>query len=739
MADLRLKSSDEIFSAIQATALELYPNESWSGLREGTFEWLLAKVVAEVSSINGQYLDLRALNAYISTAITRRDLRNVASNLGLFPRERAGATVDLSITASADVTIPKGSEFISTSGESFCSTAALVLSTGSSLSGTVQVVHSKYQQKTVIASGNDGEVIELLKDDVLPEHVTVTVDSVEWTAVDHWGDSSSTDTHFIVSFDDRNRAGLVFGNGTYGARLSAGASIVIDIYTGGGLAGNAVDAGEIDTLVSSFSGSSNVSTITNISAPSGGRAADSFETVRNQIPAQMASVSGIINSVDGADALVAALSWCQDAYIDTGFNLHAGTYVPTATVVALPASDSVASMSSAQQAELAELLADRGVIGVQWNTVNAIEAPIEISAELTLSNRNLANEKLASVKSVISTGDDAIFSPLNFSFEKEYTEQEILSSILEIPGISYAKLTRFARIPQVLVVSGEETEGDVFADIELGENAEDGYFLFDVTAANAADSYFNRPIYPIRLGSDFIVCDNQNWLVESHSFATGSLLNDTNGPYIKTNGSSKIEFNQLTRVWKDDLFNGTFFSDKYLMKISWVDDSDIPREAFYTIADTAKPGTITSTEDADSPIAGTAITTLANADYSTITVDIIESQITGSLVSPLGDSLSILYNSSNTVYTTTATVLQTIPLGQYSHIRFSEAALSTVATSWMANSEILRARLDTTKTFASTNSMLHIYTTPLVAPMLSYKNPREVWTCSGEAIGLTVL
>ena len=57
MSNFTRKTKEEIFELITQVAKELYPDQSWSGLRIGSFEWLIAKIQAEISDLNGQYLD----------------------------------------------------------------------------------------------------------------------------------------------------------------------------------------------------------------------------------------------------------------------------------------------------------------------------------------------------------------------------------------------------------------------------------------------------------------------------------------------------------------------------------------------------------------------------------------------------------------------------------------------------------------------------------------------------------
>lgn len=55
------------------------------------------------------------------------------------------------------------------------------------------------------------------KDGFIDESETITVDSVEWSRVDNFLQSTSTDRHYVVRLGENDRATFVFGNGTAGA------------------------------------------------------------------------------------------------------------------------------------------------------------------------------------------------------------------------------------------------------------------------------------------------------------------------------------------------------------------------------------------------------------------------------------------------------------------------------------------------------------------------------------------
>lgn len=732
MADLALKNKQEIAELIKRVAKELYTDKDWSGLRTGTFEWLLSQIVAEISVLNGQYLDLRADNAYLSTATLRTDIRAIAANLGLIPGERSGATVNINMTASADVTIPKGTRLVSSSGEVFATLHELTLSTATALSNSVEAVHAEFEQVSHRARGDAGELIQLNRDDVLINNLTVSVEGQEWEKVDNLFGQTSTSRVYRAVFDERNRVAIKFGNGVYGARLPADAQVLIDMYKGGGPGGNAVAANTITTLLDSFSNSGNITSINNASAATGGKGQDSLEEISEQIPGQLRQISGLINPEDIARVIKANLNFIADANAQRGHNLVNGVFVPKVTISAYPHAESITDLSASQSSQLSEFLSNRGQLGVTFAAQDAYESPVEVEVEVSLQNRNLQTQKEAEIKAALVSNDDAPFSFSNLGFNKQYTIQSILNTVESVPGVLYAKVNRFARIPHALSVQGFETAVNGFADIELGEEAEDGYFHFRATdSGQSSNVSFMRPFKTTKVGNNFIQSAEVNWLVEQHDYSSGGKLNDTGGPYVKVNGSNKLEFKQLNRVWKNDQFNGSTYNHKYILRVQYVDLIDNTKEAYYTISDTIRPGTLSTVEDADTPVSGDPIlSSLATTDNTNISIQIIRDQTPYStLMTPQGVQFDITHNNKNTLYLDSDPSGQ-VPINEYSYIHFNEAELDTTNDNWISYTGSLRARLHTNSEPFSYGDLVEIYTTPVKADRLHFKHPREVFTLS---------
>ncbi len=206
MSNLALKNKNEIFELEKQSAQENYPDSSWSNLRSGSFEWLMAKILAEVSELNGFYLDQRAKNAYLEDANLRKAVRKIAKNLGMVVSERVGATTTLTITASDTVTIPIGSRFPSSNGQVFVSLTELLLENSNSYTGDVRVINGSYKLVNERAKGDANEEVFIAENDVLVDELIVEVNGTEWERTGDLSGTNSNSAVYLVEFDELDRS-----------------------------------------------------------------------------------------------------------------------------------------------------------------------------------------------------------------------------------------------------------------------------------------------------------------------------------------------------------------------------------------------------------------------------------------------------------------------------------------------------------------------------------------------------
>lgn len=730
MTTFHLRDIEDLFEEIKQIAQKNSPDKNWSGLTYGGIPWVMGRTLAEISQFILYNVDMRSLESYVDTAKLKSSLRLLASLYEHQITERTGATTTLSITATSDVTIPKGSRFASSTGEIFSTIDDLTLSASSSLTGNIDVVHGLYEQKTYVSSGTIEEEVTLNYTNILLDQLNVFVNGTQWTRVVNFARSSQTDQHYVVIFNDDETAFIQFPDGVYGQRLPADATVLVDVFYGGGPSGNGFAIADIDSLKSVFTGSNYISSISNSTATSGGGTGDSITKIKRQIQSLNTYKAGIISSDRAADIITANKTYIHDAIIDLDWVVSGSATIPTATVYAFPINSSITDLSSAQKAELTAFLETRGEVGVSWVVDDAVDAPIQTTIEVLAANRSLQDQTKTLIQNSLNTDSGAAFSFDELSFDQNIKQQNLLNTINDIDNVASARITELGRIPQTLVLQGLSTDDDFALDLELGEQAEDGYMLFSPTTTTDADADFFLPVQISAIGTNEVVSLSSNWLKQKHEYDSGSDLDDSGNDYIKAN--TKLEFKQSTRVWKTNEFAGSNWNQKYMLYISWTDENGDTQTAWYHIASNTY-STITTTENAASPVSGTAINTLANASYSNIVASIVRDLSQGTLVGGSGNSYIINHNTSNTIYTSESTVL--LPLNKYAHIRFPETSLDITNGSYASSGDVLRMRLDATETF-TVGSAIAVYTTPRLAKQLQYKNFREVFSLSNANINI---
>jgi hypothetical protein len=719
MTDFSVRTKEEIFALIQQTATELFSEYNWSGLQSGSFEWMIGMCVAEVSEMIARYQDERAKQAYISVADLRRDIRNICKNIGLVPLELSAATTTLEFVASNDVTIPLGTRVATDSGIKFSTVADLTLSNGSSLTGSIVAVNAEHISLSFLTSGNINERLSLHTQDVVKDYITVMVNNILWNQVDTFSDSIASSKVYTIDFDDSNQMVLVFGDGIYGQRLPAASVVSVDIFYGGGPGGNVVLENQLTTLIDSFSSSANISSVTNTIAASGGNGPQTVKQLQMEIPAQLRNISGLINKEDIAATLKANLTWLADATVQNGFTTINGLFIPTATIYAYPYASTIIDKSITQDSELSALLDLRGVVGVQWNVEDAYSAPLSLVAEVNIKNRALQLSKEQDIKNAITSNTSAPFEFSSLSFDRDIFTSDIINAINAVINVNYCNIKEFSVKPYAI----SNCELYPFADLELTSSSEDGYFAFSRTGTSAATCRFFMPFKTSGVGYDYITDDSKDWLVEEFTFEDNSAFGANEHIIINTN---KLEFAQPSKVWTTNEFYGSNWNQKYLLKVGYSDNSGVYHYGYYHIASTTAPNIITTSENANAPIYGSAIPDMSTGTYSNITVDIIEDKTngtTGLLVTPTGANYTILCNNSNSLFIASPSA----PINNYSHIVFADTSINFATSSYVSQTGALKARLYPTSGLPQ-GAQWFVYTTPLLANKLRYKAPNAVFT-----------
>ena len=261
----------------------------WTDHLETDFGVTLVELMSGVGDMLRFYQNVTANESFPSTARLFESLTRHAEWFGYHPHPAAAAQVDLTFTKSDSTkpaTIPVGARVgTSDGGVVFETTEHLYLPAGME-TGTAGAVHGHHVTGQIlgVSDGSKNQEFKLLSGSLvlLAENenaVSVYVGGQEWTEYPSLVWAAGVDG-FRVWIDSNRDAWIKFGDGTYGNIPLSGSNIVVDYITGGGVAGN-VGA---KTLTKKISSLTNISSVTNDSAASGGSNAETVEELRQNMP-----------------------------------------------------------------------------------------------------------------------------------------------------------------------------------------------------------------------------------------------------------------------------------------------------------------------------------------------------------------------------------------------------------------------------------------------------------------------
>ena len=176
-----------------------------------------------------------------------------------------------------------------------------------------------------VGAGTPSQRINTSADSVIDGTVRVFVDEgtgeLEWSEVDSFLSSSSTDKHFRVDYDSNGVAFVTFGDGTSGAMLPLNATVRLE-YRVNAVADGNVGAGKVTQLLS---GTGLFSTVTNPRAATGWQAPEgstpsALEAIKISKPRELATLSKAITA-DDAETLAA--KWTDAAGASPVLRAHA--------------------------------------------------------------------------------------------------------------------------------------------------------------------------------------------------------------------------------------------------------------------------------------------------------------------------------------------------------------------------------------------------------------------------------
>lgn len=294
--------TDKDFDAIRARLHSLTRSAfpKWTNKTIANFANMLVELFAYAMDVTTFYQDNQAGESRWSTATQRKNLIALCKLITFEPSGASAATVLAKIMLAAspagDALFEAGT--IVKTGSVTDAIEMQLLSDAQIDAGAdpaeVEVIaeHSASHEETFVSTELPNQSFILSQTPFLEESqgtsATTMTDAVgDWTEVENFLSSTSTDRHFTITVDQNDKATLLLGNGVNGAIPSG--SCTVFYKTGGGEKGN-IEEGALSKIEGSFTdslGNPITPTITNELAASGGSDRMTTEQIREQAPASV--------------------------------------------------------------------------------------------------------------------------------------------------------------------------------------------------------------------------------------------------------------------------------------------------------------------------------------------------------------------------------------------------------------------------------------------------------------------
>lgn len=452
--------------SLLAYAEQILPE--WTSRSPADFGVVMVELFSYLGDIMSFYQDRIADETFLSTATQRSSVVAIAQQLGYQPHTAVPATGQVAFSPEqglvSPLTLPAGTQVITgyipaldrpityettsavvvpayttpvpqvvalvqegvTQGSR---TLALYASTTGQPATTVQV------EDIGTSDGTQSQSYPLAQSPVLLDTVRVFIDDgtggTEWTRVDDFLLTESSDLIFTAVTDDQGVTRVTFGDGTNGAIPATGLRIAAAYRTGGGSYGNVPQSSIVD-LSEAIPGV----TITGSSAMSGGADQESIDQIRTNAPRVFRAQGRAVSQTDYAD-LALAVAGVADAR----------AVVRSASAVTLFIVGPNNTLPSEQQRDaVAQYVQARSLSGVVVNVVNGTLVAVNVgSSALPVLLQVQARYRRDTVKLAVQKAIQGVFTPPQTTFGSRISISRVYQAVQDVPGVDWAVIQMMAR------------------------------------------------------------------------------------------------------------------------------------------------------------------------------------------------------------------------------------------------------------------------------------------------------
>lgn len=214
---------------------------------------------------------------------------------------------------------------------------------------------------------------DLPDENILQDTLVISIGSEVWTRVDNFGESGKQSTHYMLEYDSKGNAKIIFGNGEYG-KIPENFPILATYAVGGGSNTNVSKTG----VISNYAGGNQaIKGVVNSSIFSGGEDAESMASAKILAPAQLKTRDRFVTVEDGLNLIQQYGGISLAKIISNKFGLLSCQVLCVANGGGNP--------NSQLKNSLQQFLIDRSVLGsldVRVQDTNFVSQSLEISVNI---------------------------------------------------------------------------------------------------------------------------------------------------------------------------------------------------------------------------------------------------------------------------------------------------------------------------------------------------------------------
>ena len=432
-------------------------NQLITDLSDGNILVIILSMFAAIAETLHFYIDNAAQESFLSTARKYDSVVKLGRLVDYHPKAATAARVDVRLnrnsSATGDVvTIPKGTEFQDTAGNTWLSTKPVTLGAYVDHVNIPLIQHSFYNLDKLeglslsIDTADDTKSVSSIMislgsiDGGLYEQGTLQleIDGKPWVEVTSFAYSKEGDRHFMVETDDDGIPYIIFSN--YVSSASIGERITkASCYITQGSSGN-VAANSITNVPSIISSILELATIFNIEAAGGGTNYEDIQTLKQNIPLSIRTTGVAITKQDFIDRAL-LVSGVREVALEYECGKKMTLYVAAANGL-IAAEDILESVRN----QLKPSLPISTELTVKSVGKNLMVLDIEVIGKRGFTNDNINGEVMTALMTA--------YAPENSSIGSSVRISDIYALVDNCKSVDYLHLNKFYVTPWPKLIVG---------------------------------------------------------------------------------------------------------------------------------------------------------------------------------------------------------------------------------------------------------------------------------------------